>query len=164
MNNNKIMHKCIIFGIFMIFAGIIGQGLASSEPTISIIGDNNKVKFKNFDTSLTNGDIWNITMFQGGKLVYQFNGKIRSDPWFVTFEHNQSINNSVNICAQNGSFNIIARGLHDNIVIASSEGVIRVDVPACDTPIPFVPELNSMVLMTVGLIGILLVSRRYKDN
>ncbi len=80
MNNNKIIHKWIIFGIFMIFSGIIGQGMASSEPTISIIGDQNKAKFKNFDPSLTNGDIWEITMYKDGKLVYQFNGKIRSDP------------------------------------------------------------------------------------
>ncbi len=82
----------------------------------------------------------------------------------MTFENNQSTHNSITICAQNGTYNITARGIHDNTVIASSEGVIRVDVSACDTPIPFVPELSSMVLTTMGFIGILLVSRRYKDN
>ncbi|MBU3967099.1 MAG: hypothetical protein KKG76_06970 [Euryarchaeota archaeon] len=141
---------------------------------IVIDDSDNTVMFQNFDI----GDNWNINLRDASTntLVYQFSGTIgegdtkqRGNDWNVWFScvSQGDLNHGTLRHIMPGTYIVNADGTNSyGKLISSSPSTITVlasdDKGTCAEPIfppPPVPELNTMILVSAGLLGMLLVLR-----
>ncbi len=108
------------------------------------------------------GDIWHVTL--NGET---YSGEIKetngNDPWKVAFGcRTPGWRNSGEF------FDNIEIGEYSASAWINSEeavnGIITVTNSECTTPPPPVPELSPLILITAGLIGLAVVSRKFKKN
>lgn len=140
---------------------------ASEEPYIVIDDGANKVKFNKFSA----GDPWSITIRDAstGELRYQFSGTIQSDGnqnpnvfiWFSEVSPG-GLNNGVQKCLWTGSYTVHAEATHNGNTISEDCSITIEEESTCEPKIPPIPELGTIVLTSTGIIGILLISRKYR--
>jgi len=160
--------------IVLISASAISS-MAASEQSIEISDDDNHVKYQKFEI----GDPWNITLRNAttGVIAYQFSGTIGMEStelagnnWFVYFScvSPGALKHGVLRLLVRGTYDVYANGTHSGLLIEET-GTITVlteddEDEDCGRPIPPVPELNTIILTSAGIFGILLISRKYRRN
>jgi hypothetical protein len=142
--------------------------ISSDTPKIEIDDMDNKIKYQNFDK----GNPWNITLWNvtTKALEYQFNGAIGEtdttdkhwNVWLVQIPSNEQ--HGISKCIFPGSYNIYANASHGGIITEKNGNIIVNSSEACRPPIAPTPELNPIILVLAGLLGILLVSRKHGGN
>lgn len=142
--------------------------LVMAAPDSSIVVDDadNKVKYSKFDS----GDQWSITIRDAitNKIAYQFSGTIGDEQAgnnaFVWFEEVSpgALKFGVHECVVAGSYNLHAEGTHNGVTYTKDGPLTVTEQEACEPPIPPVPELSTVVLVSTGIFGMILVSRKYK--
>lgn len=151
---------------------------AGAVPAVAIntaISDqNNTVNYVGFDV----GDPWNITIWNAttGALAYDFSGTIGSHTgqswkvWFSCPSKGQLDNSIQRIIIMPGTYSVTANGTHGSTLY--SDGPTQVTVNAtdgetgtwCEQPISPIPELSTIMLVSAGLLGILMISRKYRGK
>jgi len=128
-----------------------------------------KIRFHNF----VGGDPWNITInnASNGKLAYQFNGTIgennttiSGNDWFVYFGNDGNLNNGVQKCIFPATYNISVNGTTYGEPIERNGQITVMVNEACQPTINPVPEISRIILILTGILGIILVMKKYRDN
>jgi hypothetical protein len=147
-------------------SGRVNSDPSGKNPSIDIIDADKKVIYQNFYA----GDPWNITLrsASNGSSDYQYSGTVGeqdSGGWSIVFGFlNNNEKSGTRVCASPGSYNVYANGIHNGILIEKN-GSMTLDVQnACDQSIDPTPELSSIILISAGLFGIFMISRKYKGN
>ena len=159
-------------GIMVIIAILIASTtLAMAQPppvtpTIVIDDGDNKVKFDKFSV----GDPWHVIMTDpvSGNVLYDFSGIAQGgDPnpnhfiWFSEVSPG-ALKNGIQKCIVQGSYDVHAEIVHDGITYTEN-GFITVEAAnTCEPPIPPIPELGTIVLTSAGMLGLVLISRKYR--
>ncbi|VVB94652.1 Uncharacterised protein [uncultured archaeon] len=141
--------------------------VSSDTPKIEIDDMDNKIKYQNFDE----GNSWNISLrnVTTGALEYQFNGAIgeqdTDNNWFVWFGYIPSNEEyGIQNCIFPGSYNVYANASHSGIITEKNGNITVNSQEACRPPIVPAPELNPIILVLAGLLGILFISRKHRGN
>lgn len=140
--------------------------IAQDTPHVSIDDADNQVKYLKFSV----GDDWSITMrdTSTGDMRYQFSGKIENygnqNPnafvWFSMVSPG-GLTNGIQRCIVAGSYTVHAEGVNNGITYTADGSMTIEQDKACEPSIPPIPELGTIVLTSVGIFGILLISRKY---
>ncbi len=150
--------------------------MAALEQKIVISDPDNRVKYQKFEP----GDPWNITVRNTttNEIVYQFSGTIGMDStnlagnnWFVYFScvSPGALNNGVLRFLVPGTYEVYANGTNNGQLIEET-GTITVlreddeDNQDCGRPTRPMPEINPIILTSAGIMGLLLISRKYRRN
>ena len=159
----------IITGIILLIA--ISAIPVMADPDCSIYPGQNEVKFS-FQTFVS-GDHWDIEIISDMSqttLKYDLNsndyGKISGgEDWYVWLSNkDQTQTNGIRLCVQDGDYYAVATGYHgtDSYRDNKSISIKSVDLIGCNGIIPAVPELSPFILTSAGILGLVLISRRYK--
>lgn len=137
------------------------------EPYIVIDDNDNKVKFN----QLSVGDPWHVTMTDPstGNLLYDFSGTIedfgnQNPNQFIWFSEVSpgGLNNGIQKCIIKGSYNVHAEVTHNGVTYEEDGSITVEEENTCEPPIDPIPELGTLILTSVGIFGILLISRKYR--
>lgn len=141
--------------------------VSGDTPKIEIDDMANKIKYQNFDK----GNPWNITLWNvtTDALEYQFNGAIREpdidNNWFVWLGYiSSNEQHGIQKCAFPGSYKVYANASHDGIITEKNGDITVNSHEACRPPVSPTPELNPIILILAGLLGILFISRKHRGN
>lgn len=142
--------------------------ISGNTPTINIDDQNNKIWYLEFNK----GDPWNITLLNitTNALAYQFNDSIgepdtTDNSWFVLLGHiSPDEQYGIQICVFPGIYNVYTNASHNGITMEKNGVIIVNSSEACRSPPIPTPELNPIILVLTGLLGILLVSRKHRGN
>ena len=142
--------------------------ISSNTPRIEIDDMDNKIKYQNFDKgNPCNITLWNVTT---KSLEYQFNGAIGEtdttdnhwNVWLGYIPSNER--HGISKCVFPGSYSIYTNASHDGIITEKNGDIIVNSSEACRLPIAPTTELNPIILVLAGLLGILMVSRKHRGN
>lgn len=157
-----------IIVIAILIANVISvmAQLPQEEPYIVIDDGDNKVKFN----KLSVGDPWHviITDPSTGNVLYDFTGTIQESDnqnpnqfiWF-SYVSPGGLKNGVQKCLVIGSYNVHAEVVHNGVTY-KEDGFINIEEQTCSPPIDPVPEVGTMVMTSVGILGIFLIVRKYR--
>lgn len=130
---------------------------------INIDDHDNKIKYHNFNK----GDPWNITLLNiaTNALAYQFNDTIgepdTENNWFVWLGNiYPNEQHGIQKCIFSGNYSVYASASHNGIIIEKKGDITVNSSDACRFPPVPATELNPIILILTGLLGILLVSRK----
>ena len=133
---------------------------------IEINDTSNKIKFHKFQQ----GDPWNITLLNSStnEIVYKFNGTIAENNttiagnnWFVYFGKDGALNNGVQKCIFPGTYNVSVNATKGGVLVENN-GKINVKEDECNQALVPVPELGNIIFILAGLLGMLLVLKKYR--
>ncbi|KCZ72524.1 hypothetical protein ANME2D_00952 [Candidatus Methanoperedens nitroreducens] len=167
--------RVVTVALLILVAATAIPSMAAGEK-IEIDDDENKVMFQKFKE----GDIWSIILWNASTnaLAYQFNGTIGEQnttldgkTWKVWFNcvSPGALKHGILYSIKPGTYNVSASGVTGGNLISADPGIITIlksdgdEYSPCGGPIPPVPELSTVVLVSSGLLGILFISRRYKN-
>lgn len=165
MNMRKTL---IIIMSYIVMISIIGPSMADPGPNIKIDDSENKVKFQKFN----DGDSWNIDLRDTSDMLrYRFDGTIAMDDtkqsgknWKVWFQcvSPGAEKHGIERIIVPGTYNVYANGTTGGGLIEESGQITIEDISSCGEPISPIPELSTIALMSAGILGIVLVSRKYR--
>lgn len=143
------------------------KAVSGDASKIEIDDVDNKIKYQDFDK----GNPWNITLWNvtTNALEYQFNDAIGEpdtvgNNWYIWLGHiSPNEQHGIQKCVFPGNYNVYANASHNGIIIEKNGYLTVNSSEACLPPIP-ASELNPIILVFAGLLGILLVSRKHRGN
>lgn len=138
-------------------------------PHVSIDDGDNQVKYLKFAV----GDPWSITMWDTstGDLRYQFSGTIedfgnQNPNAFVWFSQVSpgGLTNGIQKCIVTGSYTVHAEGINNGITYTANGYLTVEQNKACEPPISPIPEVGTIVMTSAGILGIFLISKKYRKE
>lgn len=114
----------------------------------------------------SDGDVWNVKLYQDSILKYDFSSTIAqidqiNNTWHLAFSSRGPDKNGVTLCVFAGTYDVVATGTHNSNIISNEDKITISEDDVCSPAIPPIPELSPLVLTASGILGIMLISRRY---
>lgn len=138
------------------------------EPYIVIDDSDDKVKFN----KLSVGDPWHVIMTDPstGNVLYDFTGTIQdfnnqNPNQFIWFSYVSpgGLKNGIQKCIVVGSYNVHADVVHNGVTYEEN-GIINIEEQTCSPPIDPIPEIGTILMTSVGILGIFLITRKYRQG
>lgn len=150
-----------------IITGMIVMIAISTMPvmaaSITIIDGQDEVKYK-FNGFLAN-DPWTVKLYQGSTLKYDFSGTISQigpgNPYYVWLSSRGNTGNGARLCVVAGTYDADATGTHNTETIIKKGAITISENDVCSPTISPIPELSPLILTSAGILGLVLISRRY---
>lgn len=149
-------------------SGSRNRAVSGDTPEINIDQNDNKISYHDFNK----GDPWNITMLNiaTNGLSYKFNDTIGEpdtpeNNWVVWLGNiSRDEQHGIQKCIFPGNYSIYTNASHNGIIIEKNGQITVNSLEACRFPPVPAPELNPIILILTGLLGILFISRKQRRN